>query len=201
MPDGSKKEIITDEQIRNVLKKQGILKSSPKPEMTEDLFATEDRLYVQVSLLWEENGVVVLKKVVLSQKIGGKNELRYEKGLTECLANPEKNQKTFQKIYDEDAVDDGTKSLFLSRGTCLYMSEDKCFMELYDSTLDKNRVACYDLSSGSMKFLTKEDPDWYVPFYNGVQPGWSEVYLEEVSYDMPNNKKVDWPYCCEDEAW
>ncbi len=194
LEDGSKKEIITNEQIREVLKTKGLLKSEKKPEMEEYLFVSGDHLYVQVSLGWKENGVLVSKKVVLSQKIGTKNELRYEKGLTECLANPGENQKKFEKIYD-DEEDEGEMSLFLSRGTCLYMSGDKCFMELYDPKQDKNRVACYDLSSDSMRFLTKKDPDWYVPFYEGAVPDWAEtVYSSDISCDMPNNKKVDWPY-------
>ncbi len=194
LEDGSKKEIITEEQIQKVLKAQGLLKSAKRPEMAEYIFISGDRLYVQVSLDWKENGVLMSEKVVLSQKIGSKNELRYEKGLTECLANPEKNQKKFEKIYD-DEDDEGEMSLFLSRGTCLYMSGKKCFLYLYDPEQDKNRVACYDLSSGSMKFLTKKDPDWYLPFYDGALPDWAEtMYSDDISYDMPNNKEVDWPY-------
>lgn len=201
LEDGSKKELITTEQIQRFLKEGGFLKVSGKTGSKSSnewyldyLFVSGDRLYVQISLERKENGVTVSKKVVLSQKTGSKNELRYEKGLTECLANPKNNQKKFEKIYD-DEEDEGEMSLFLSRGTCLYMSGDKCFMELYDPKQDKNRVACYDLSSDSMRFLTKKDPDWYVPFYDGAVPDWAEtVYPSDISWDMPNNKKVDWPY-------
>lgn len=194
VPDGSKKEIITDEQLQKALKAQGLLNSAKQSMTPEYLFVSGDRLYVQVDLRWRENKVIIQRKAVFSQKIGGKDGLRYEKGLTECLANPVKNQKKFEKIYD-DEDDEGEMSLFLSRGTCLYMSEEKCFMELYDPEQDKNRVACYDLSSGSMKFLTKKDPDWYVPFYDGVLPDWAEtLYPDDIRCDLPNNKAVNWPY-------
>ncbi|MBO5072195.1 MAG: hypothetical protein J6C32_04455 [Eubacterium sp.] len=195
--DNSNKKIITYYQIRRFLIQEGFIDVAREKEYEyypQRLFVSGLRLYVQMDIKWTEKKVFHQNKVVFSQKIGGNGKLRYEKGLTKCVANPKKDQRVFEKItYEEE--DEGIDALYLSRGGCLYMAEEKCFMYLYDSQQRKNRVACYNLGSGEFRFLTKKDPDWYLPYYNGVQPYWKAcVGYSEIRMDMPNNRSVDWPY-------
>lgn len=197
LADNSNKKIITHYQMRRFLIQEGFIDAAREKEYEyypQRLFISGHRLYVQMNIKWTEKKVFHQNKAVFSQKIGGNGKLRYEKGLTECVANPKKDQKVFEKITD-DEEDEGIDALYLSRGGCLYMAEGKCFMYLYDSQQRKNRVACYNLGSGEFRFLTKKDPDWYLPYYNGVQPYWKAFRgYTEIRMDMPNNRSVDWPY-------
>ena len=197
LADNSNKKIITHYQMRRFLIQEGFIDAAREKDYKyypQRLFVSGHRLYVQMDIRWTEKKVFHQNKAVFSQKIGGNGKLRYEKGLTECVANPKKDQKVFEKIVD-DEDEEGIDALYLSRGGCLYMAEGKCFMYLYDSQQRKNRVACYNLASGEFRFLTKKDPDWYLPYYNGAQPYWKAFAgYTEIEMDMPNNRSVDWPY-------
>lgn len=197
LADNSNKKIIDGYHMKRLLIQEKFIDVSYLKEYEyypERLFVSGNRLYIQMDIRRMEKEVFYQNKAVFSCKIGTEGKLRYEKGLTECLANPKKDQKEFEKIF-EDEDDAGWNALFLSRGGCLCMEGKKCIMYLYDSGKGKNRVACYNLASGEFKFLTKKDPDWYLPYYNGVQPYWKGfVGYFEIETDMPNNKPVDWPY-------
>lgn len=193
--DGSNKTIITQDQIRRSLIKEGFIEAGREEYYVyypERLFVLGMKLYIQMDVSWSRDKVICRNKAVFSQKIGSGGKLCCERGLTECLANPGKDQKVFEKIYEEGYGDD---ALYLSRGGCLYMAEGKCFMYLYDPGKGKNRVACYNFASGKSRFLTEKDPDWYLPYNDGALPYWKAFVTEkEIRNDMPNNKAVDWPY-------
>ncbi len=197
LADGSSKRIITHDQMRELMIREGFLDAAREREYDyypQRLFVTGGRLYIQMHIEWTEKDVLCQNKAVFSYKIRGNGGLRYEKGLTKCLANPIKDRKAFKKqgFYDcEDTEGEGEDVLYLSRGGCLYMAEGKCFMYLYDPRAGRNRVACYNLGSSGFRFLTKKDSDWYLPYYNGVQPGCRN---SDIMRELPNNKSVDWPY-------
>lgn len=187
----SKEKIVTDTQIKDFLMQEGFLDDSrgEYPDyFVERLFLYGERLYVQVEIFWfgsDMESTMYRNKVVFSTGIKNGEGIRYEKELTRCLANPEKNQKVVDKYFYRGTA----PTVFLSRGTCIGMVEDKCFMRLYHTEKKKNMLAYYDLLTGELKYLTKKDSEWYRLLYDGMLPKWWDVH-NKIPGDnsMPNNQ-------------
>ena len=184
--DGSRKKLTMAIQVEKLLKKEGFLNVSRGKDHQyygDQMFVYGDRLYIQIDVSWTEKEVIYRNKVILSLDIrsGG---LRYEKELTDCLANPKESQTVVEKQYAAKWIED---TLFLSRGTCIGIAEGKCYMNLYNPDKDRNMAACYDLDSGKFKFITKKDPEWYMWYYDRHESSWI-MYEGAYVDDMPNNK-------------
>ncbi len=184
--EGTKRKIATSSQMKKVLTQEGILDLSRGTDHScyEDrMFVYDNRLYIQIDVSWKQREVTYRRKGILSLDIQGGGDLRCEKKLTGILAMPEKNTKVAEKQYARAWLEE---TCFLSRGTCLGFSEGKCFMNLYDPEKDKNTAACYDMASGSFRYITKQDPEWYLWYCDDHM--WSLDVLEGIyPDDIPNN--------------
>lgn len=198
LSDGRREKLGSRQQLQKLLQQEGVLDRSQGKDSkwyVDHLVAAGDRLYMQIDISWRENDVEYRDKAVcsgVSRAISGDGKLRYEKELTECLKNPEENQKVFTKHYYRSNQE---KTLFLSRGSVIAAAQEKIYFCLYDPEKDRNRLACFDLSSGKFKFLTKKDTEGYVllaegflPFKNWETPEYSKPL--GLHADMPNNKAV-----------
>lgn len=194
LKEDSKERLVTDSQIKEFLIREGFLDDSwgeYDKYYLDRMFVSGERLYVQVEIEWSEDEgkdyVDYRNKAIFSRAITNEEDIRYEKELTECLANPEKNQKVVDKVYYRGSI----PTVFLSRGTCIGMVGDKCFMRLYHTDKGKNMLAYYDLLTEELKFLTEKDPEWYLLLYDGMPPGWLDVAEETIpcDNDMPNNQE------------
>lgn len=196
LSDGGREKLASRQQLQKLLRREGVLDRSQGKDPTwyvDHLLAAGDRLYIQIDISWKENGVTYRDKAVCSCADSGNGKLRYEKELTECLKNPGENQKVFTKHYYRANEE---KALFLSRGSVIAVAQEKIYFCLYDPEKEKNTLACFDLSSGKFKFLTKKDMEGYVllaegflPFRNWDTPEYSRP--SGLHADMPNNKAVD----------
>lgn len=191
MKNDSKEKIVTDTQIKDFLIQEGFLddsKGEGRDYFVDKLFLFGERLYAQVEINWfgsDLSSPMHKNKVVFSKGLKYGEGIRCEKELTRCLANPVKNQKVVNRYYYNKS---SFPVIFLSRGTCIGMVENKCFMRLYHTEKEKNMLAYYDLLTGGLKFLTEKDPEWYLLLYDG------RLSVVEVSNgvpgdnDMPNNQ-------------
>lgn len=124
-----------------------------------NLFGDAGRLYLQVSLLWEEDGVTRAEYVLLSRG-EAESELRFEKKLTECMQSKEKNRRgrwgsmnvatrKLETVYAENAV--------MNDAQCVYMMDGKAYLSLYDYENDKGRLGCYELQSGAFRWISENE--------------------------------------------
>lgn len=134
----------------------------------DGIFVRKNRLYCQVNIMWTKEKVDYYNMLILSKDIRENGELELEEGLNRCLANPEKDQKVFRKVWSN--AGGSSKALFLSRGECEGMTEEYAFLVLYTSEDDAVRLACYDFESGDYKLLSESDDEWYLPYYDGYHP-------------------------------
>ncbi len=196
LADGSREKLCERRQIKELLSKEGFLDESGGKKHTyyvDHLVAAGDRLYIQIDISWKENGVGYRNKVMCSVKPGGGESLRYEKELTKCLKNPKENQKVFTKYYYRA---NSEEVLFFSRGSVIAASGQQIYFCLYEPKKDKNTLACYDLTSGSLKFLTKKDEESIRLLAEGILPfeNWDGPEYFRPSgllADMPNEQVLD----------
>lgn len=196
LADGSREKLCERRQIKELLRREGVLDASggKKPEYYVDhLVAAGDRLYIQIDISWEKNGVTYRNKVMCSVKPGDGEGLRYEKELTKCLKNPKENQKVFTKQYYRANMEE---VLFLSRGSVITASGQQIYFCLYEPKKDKNMLASYDLTSGSLKFLTQKDEESIRLFAEGILPfeNWEgPEYFRPggLLADIPNESGLD----------
>lgn len=196
LADGSREKLGAKRQIKELLRGEGFLDASGGKKhkyYVDHLVAAGDRLYIQIDISWEENGVAYRNKVMCSVKAGGGENLRYEKELTKCLKNPKENQKVFTKYYYRA---NSEEVLFFSRGSVIAASGQQIYFCLYEPKKDKNTLACYDLTSGSLKFLTKKDEESIRLLAEGILPfeNWDgpEYFRPRgLSADTPNENVLD----------
>lgn len=196
LADGSREKLGAKRQIKELLRGEGFLDASGGKKHTyyvDHLVAAGDRLYMQIDIRWEKNGVTYRNKVICSVKPGSGESLRYEKELTKCLKNPKENQKVFTKQYYRA---NSEEVLFFSRGSVIAASGQQIYFCLYEPKKDKNTLACYDLASGSLKFLTKKDEESIRLLAEGILPfeNWDgPEYFRPTGLlaDMPNEEGLD----------
>lgn len=204
------KTFIDRSEIKKVLKEEGLLSCPLRKEHVfreYGMFVSGSRLYVQIAIenSVDENDTECRNIAVLSKGTEDSGELVYEKELTRCLQNPEERQKPVTKFmpgsgvayYEEEVV-------FRNRGLLVMVNGDQFFMYVEQTPSDgreketKNRWACYDLTKGEFRYLTKEDSGWYMRYCdrrNHIFQGWLsddpvDLYpygYQAILYMMPNN--------------
>lgn len=180
-PEGRLESIISDEEVRRLLKKEVDVRGDVRYE-TVSAFIRDNTLYQQISIHQTEKNVTTCDIVILSRELGGQGELRVEEKLTGLLRNPKEKQKVFKKIWGRAGAPSDAR--FLSRGVCVDMTEEYCFFVLSEPGEDW-RVACYEFEGDTLKILDENDDEWYLLFMDSnTHPG--EV-LGGFSDYMPDN--------------
>ena len=187
--DGSTEEVVSEQQIATLLQENHVL-GEKYPDLSSNIktydpvgmFACGERMYVQLEVEWEDrsSGYPGCMNIVFYLEPDINNELHYVRELTECLAADKPTEGYAKKYY--------------SRGRCVEMTEDKCYMEIYNPETDKDTLASYDFGSGKFTYLTDKEMEWYLPYY--VAP---HQMMEKLFEDMPGYKDADWR--CSDMYW
>lgn len=177
--NGRKEEVVSKAQIQALLRENQLLDKEAYANITEydpaGMFVCGERIYVQLKLTWEGAGSICCKNIVFYLEPNKDGELHYAKELTECLV-------------DEKPMEEYGKT-FYSRGRCVEITEETCYMEIYNPETDKNTLAGYDFSSGEFRYMTDKEMAWYLPYY--VAP---YQMMEKLFGDMPHYKERDWDY-------
>ena len=128
------------------------------------LFGCGDRLYLQIEVNWDEGERNRSAYFVFSQ---GENEseLRYEKGLTECMQSKVRPQTGRWRLWDEDDYEDEPGKVFKEKAECndaqcVAMLNGCAYLCLYDYENDKGRMGCYELQSGAFRWVDKEEAEF-----------------------------------------
>ncbi len=179
--DGSKKVAVSEKQIEEMFRENNLPDGTgPDPskfiryDELAGLFVCGDRLYIQMTVMWEDkNGPTDHKNIVFYLEPGKDETLHYAKEITECMLYERPYSDYIMKYY--------------SRGRCVEMTEEKCYMEIYNPQTDKNTLGCYDFKSGEFKYLTDRDMEWYLSYY--VAP---HRLMERVWEDLPGFRDADW---------
>ncbi len=154
--------------------------------MPDELFWQEERLYIQMQTGWMEDGTYHMGYMIFSQ---GENEdgsgsgLRYEKELTECM-------KSYVKEWSgkwRDSTEVDVKNMVVNNAKCIAMLEGKAYLSLFDHEKDKGRLGCYDLDTGKLKWIDKQDAAFYKLAYDCGNP----YYFGGVFDEYGDNEFVD----------
>lgn len=190
LEDGKKEKLFDLAQIRHLLKGWGALEdceceTSEGHEIhLDNLFIRGDHLYAQFWILGGHDVPECRNMIVISKKRDGSGEWEWEKEINEYLHNPEADQKLFEKITESGYE---CESIYRSRGSVVMMAGDICLMYLEHTGEKKNQFASYDFQTGTFKWLTKQDWQWWLPYY--VSGRGLNTYVDSVH--VPNNFEME----------
>lgn len=190
LEDGKKEKLLDLAQIRQLLKGWGALEdcecetSAGHEIHLDNLFIRGDHLYAQLWILGGHDVPECRNMIVISKKRDGSGEWEWEKEINEYLHNPEADQKLFGKITESGYE---AESIYRSRGIVVTMAEDICLMYLEHTGEKKNQLASYDFRTGTFKWLTKQDWQWWLPYYKSGAGLNTHGYSEY----MPNNFEME----------
>ncbi|MCM1244314.1 MAG: hypothetical protein NC293_01565 [Roseburia sp.] len=156
-----------------------------------EMFLQDDRLYIQFLIGWMEKGIYHVEYMICSkEKTEEDSGLRYEKELTECMKSHVKEQRgkylTYEKEYDQQIV--------VNSAQCMAMVDRTAYLNLYDYEKDKERLGCYDLSTGKFQWITDEDAVFYKPYYDCSWWEWIDDQLDRFFIDCFNEFVPTWVY-------
>lgn len=190
LEDGKKEKLFDLAQIRQLLIGWGTLEdcecetAEGHEILLENLFIRGDHLYAQFWILGGHDVPECRNMIVISKKRDGSGEWEWEKEINEYLHNPEADQKLFGKFTNSGCE---WESIYRSRGSVVMMAGDICLMYLEHTGEKKNQLASYDFHTGMFKWLTKQDWQWWLPYYE------SGMGLNTYGYSdyMPNNFEME----------
>ncbi len=190
LEDGKKEKLFDLAQIRQLLKGWGALEdcecetSAGHEIYLKNLFIRGDHLNAQFWILGGHDVPECRNMIVISKKRDGSGEWEWEKEINEYLHNPEADQKLFEKITGSGSE---CECIYRSRGIVVSMAEDICLMYLEHTGEKKNQLASYDFRTGTFKWLTKQDWQWWLPYYKSGAGLNTHGYSEY----MPNNFEME----------
>lgn len=190
LEDGKKEKLLDLAQIRQLLKGWGALEdcecetSAGHEIHLNNLFIRGDHLYAQLWILGGHDVPECRNMIVISKKRDGSGEWEWEKEINEYLHNPEADQKLFGKLTKSGYE---AESIYRSRGSVVMMAEDICLMYLEHTREKKNQLVSYDFQTGTFKWLTKQDWQWWLPYYEWGMGLNTHGYSEY----MPNNFEME----------
>lgn len=129
----------------------------------------DDNVYLQIMTWWmqregkagSEENREHYRMIILSLQQDTPFELRYEKGLSDCLQ--EKSKRQYLRRYDNTA----------DSGEVWNIVDGNCILLLYDDARKgkkkyKIREGYYSLKTGAFKYITKRDSEYWIPDYIGA---------------------------------
>ena len=185
--NGSREEAVSEKQLDKLFEQNKLLPGTDRTYEEYDLigmFVSGNRLYMQFQTHWDDEKGVTFDKIILvylEPEKGG--ELHYDKVLTEYLAYDKPQEEWF----------DGTflNKTYCSRGRCVEMTDERCYMEVHNPESDKNTLACYDFQSREFMYLTEADLDWHLPYFTAPFRNFERLLGGEEPLE---GREYDWPY-------
>lgn len=200
--DGKKTEsFVTKKQIRQaVMDAKGIEAADKLDDFgMRDIYASGDRLYIQVGLNWEDGSVFRMEYLIFS--IGEEErQIRYEKELTECMQSQVKSRTGVwrdEKTIFKDAV-------IVNDAQCAYIMNGTAYLSLYDYENDKGRMGCYELQTGQFRWVSDKEVSCgelrYAGLYDNEVGGDIDEICSVFEKGMENNYYIGtWGYPSEDK--
>lgn len=182
--DGSREEAVSEKQLKALLLQNGLLPEDDEADESYcpiGMFISGKRLYMQFEIIWRDKKDLCSRHILVYLEPESGGEIHYDKVLTEYLAYKKPRRKRYEDVYCDR---------YYSRGRCVEMADERCYMEVCHPESDKNTLACYDFQSGEFMYLTEEDLDWYLPYF--LAPLRNIEIPEEV--EALEGKDRDWPY-------
>ncbi len=185
--DGSREKAISEKQLRELLEQNGLLTEKDRTFESYEpigMFVSGKRLYMQFEIIWHNKmGVQYNRNVLVYLEPERGRELHYDKVLTEYLSYDKPQGDWFEGVFFE--------RYDCSRGRCVEMTDERCYMEVCHPESDKNTLACYDFQSGEFMYLTEEDLDWYLPYFTAPFRNFECLLGGD---DTLEGRDYDWPY-------
>lgn len=149
---------------------QGIQPAPAHKKVTwaiHEIFGEHDDLYIQVYTYWQEktkgkaDTEEHYRMLILSIPQDVPFEISYEKALSECLK--EKSRRQYLQRFDCTA----------ESGEICNIVDGCCILLLYSGGKKNGKRyvfkdGCYSLNTGSFKYITKKDREYYYPDYIGA---------------------------------
>ncbi len=179
LSDRTDQKFFTDKQIFHACEKV-IEKEQGKiiDYSVYKLFCQKGKLYVEVQVDWEKNK---------SDNTYRMNYLIFDVDLT---AEPELHlneemMKWIDNRSEEDSLEDMKEydTYIWNAGRCFFMSEGKAiFIMNRKGRENSNMICCYDLSDGSCREVTSDDPDYFLPCYESDGSFKGERSYEDMNF-------------------
>lgn len=156
---------VVDDGIEEVLqiKKEDIVTQSIK------MFCWNQRVYLQISVLWEDAGEYQAKNLLYSVGMNEQDTLKYEEDLTNAL----------HKYSQVETAEIQNKKCTIIRGECLKIIDGKCIFALGNKE-EGYLLGCYDMEKKTYHECSENGPEAY-QYCKGTM--WSyNGYDEEMDY-------------------
>ena len=157
------KSFLTDSQMKQAVMEAKEIKEDRLLESCEliGIYAQNGRFYVQLELCWEEDGICRFENLIFSQ---GENdtELRYERELVTAMQSLVKTRTGRWEVWnpDTDMLEKVCRErVTVNNARCVTMMGGKAYLSLYDYEKDRGRLGCYDLDTGELSLVTKEEAE------------------------------------------
>ncbi len=182
--DGEKEtDFVTWEQLKEVVLEAGNIEEfdACRPDY---MFFQNGRLYIQVQIDWEREGIYHREYMILSQGTKEDSGLRYERNLTECMKSHVKSRTGKWAHIFQDSEKVIKEHMVINNARCIAMVNQKAYLSLYDYEKDKGHMGCFELDSGKFQWVDKEDALFYELGYDYVLSDMKEVYKQKKEDDL-----------------
>ncbi|MCM1244315.1 MAG: hypothetical protein NC293_01570 [Roseburia sp.] len=185
--DGEKEtDFVTWEQLR-----KAVFEAEEIEELDmcrpDHMFWQEGRLFIQVQVHWEKDGIYHREYVILSQSTEKEDsDLHYEKDMTECMRSHVKDRVGKWSDVSEKPEEIVKEHVVINSAKCIAMVNQKAYLSLYDYKNDKGRLGCFDVNTGKFQWVEKEDALSYELRYAYDWPDIEGIYEEGLDYDLSN---------------
>ncbi len=193
--DGEKEtDFVSWEKLeKTVLEAEGIEKlDCCRPDY---MFLQGGRLYIQVQIDWESEGVYHREYMILSQGTGERDsEIRCERELTECMRSHVKS-RTGKWAHIFQSTEEVIKEhMVINNARCIGMVNQKAYLNLYDYEKDKGRMGCFELNTGKFQWVDREDALFYELGCDYELSDIKNIYRKKKEGDMEyrENERFDW---------
>ncbi len=167
--------LVSEPEVQEAVLKQGLVQGGEDTIQNIELtnyFVQGDRLYLQYQLNEDNGQEMRARYVILYKSISQNSELVCENVLTESLMKNSDSRRGSAEWYDE--ADKKRKKRFYEQnvGRCLKMVNGKAILFFLNVEEEKFEFGCYDLDSGKLKEISRQDVEWYEAYYDERNAYW-----------------------------
>lgn len=151
-------QFITKKQVEQAIRKAKEMDAEDKVDVcfADNVFAQDDRCYIQTELGWYDGKIYRMEYLIFSQG-EDETELRYEKELTECMQS---HAKSREGLWGDGKGDEDLRFInhaVVNDAQCVYMLNGTAYLSLYDYEKDQGRMGCYEFATGEFRWVSEKE--------------------------------------------
>lgn len=188
-------QCITKKQVEKALRNAKQMEAGDKVDVycMDNVYAQDDRCYIQTELGWYDGKIYRMECLLFSQG-EDETELRYERELTECMQSHVKSRNGFFGDGEEKEDFRYINSAVVNDAQCVYILNGTVYLSLYDYEKDKGRMGAYELSTGKFHWISEKEAAFGELAAEGAdeREGLDDVFVECRDEDVEGNPGEFW---------